>query len=371
MITSRVYPGVLFLALLIGCSTVDDDLVIEEREGVEYVTNLGGLDSTGFPLRFELEQSFGAEDGPLEESIADVSTLAVDAKGNLYVLDRRNSWLMAFDASGTHLWNAGREGTGPGELMGARDMALLDGEIHISNQYGTRLDAWNTSGEHIGTVPLPDEIGQGATFEGYISRTMVFSTGSPKAISSTLWFFDADTHAFVDSITFRQDFEQEIPGQISQMMVADASGYRVMVASSTEDYTVWIVTPDGKLERQVRLGVDHLWAPTVIENMFVPSVGIRKMISLSDGGMLVYVMVQKTDPAESARRRMAGEASSPTGRLTTLDHFDSTGRYLGSMTKHDGNLDIGTPHSVGPDGRLYTTVRTPYPAVRRYRIVRE
>jgi|GEM_PF-2436578 len=366
---SRKRFVLLLLMALIGCSRSEENVISEVREGVEYISNLSGLDTTRFPLRFELEQIIGVEEGSVEESIAGIRSMAVDNMGNVYVLDDRNSRLMAFDSAGNHLWNASRQGEGPGELSAPRKMALLGDQLHVSNQRGTRIDAWNTSGEYLGTIPIPQQVGSSATFEGYISDTMVFSTGTPKAVSTTLWFFDAHSRALLDSLTFRQEMDQIIPGQISQTMYVDVTQDNVVIAGATSDYVFWTMNRLGMLEREVRLNADHLWGPSVIENMFIPYIGIRKMLSLPGGEEMVFVMVPNTDPAESMRRRMAGEATNSTGSLTSLDLFDPKGIYQGSMIRHDGHLAIGTPHHVGQDGKLYTTVQTPYPAIRRYRVL--
>lgn len=369
MTAFRPLFGLCVLAILSGCSFDEEATVVEVLNGVEFVTNLGELDSLRFPLTFELDRTFGVEEEPFDQSIASVRSLEVDRNGNLYILDSRNSRLMAFDSSGAHLWNAGSNGSGPGEIMAPRSIALFGDMVYVANQRGTRIDTWSTtSGEYAGTVPFPDKVAAGATLEGIASRRMIFSSGTPKSVASTLWFANVETHELLDSMTFKQEIEQQIPGQISQLMNVDVSANGIRIAGATNEYLFWMLDSSGRMERKVEWSVHHLWGPTVMGNLFVPYVGIRKMMSLSNGATLVYVMVPKTDPAVSTQRRMAGEASASSGSLTTLDFFDSDGSYQGSMIKDDGYLDIGTPQIVGPDGSLYTTVSTPFVAVRRYRV---
>lgn len=103
----------------------------------------------------------------------------------------------------------------------------------------------------------------------------------------------------------------------------------------------------GSIEPPVRLASGHLLAqgawPTNIDD---PAAWIR-------------LMVEGADLPEREYRRV-------------LDLFDREGRWLANLTwDHPERPEFGAIRSVGPDGRLYTTVTDPFPQVRRYRVVIE
>lgn len=124
---TRKSPGgcLLFLTVaahlsLAGCGTPAGEPgwtgTIEERDGVTRVSNpaeglWAGEEDAGFSL--ELEQVFGVAAEPADAILAFITGLAVDGDGNVYVLDRSASALVAFAPDGEVLWRREGEGEGP------------------------------------------------------------------------------------------------------------------------------------------------------------------------------------------------------------------------------------------------------------------
>jgi DNA-binding beta-propeller fold protein YncE len=91
--------------------------IIEERDGVVYVTNPQHPTNENAGLGFEEELSIGREDGKAENVFSRVGGIDVDETGNIYVLDLMDANVRVFDSRGKYLRTIGRKGQGPGEVQ--------------------------------------------------------------------------------------------------------------------------------------------------------------------------------------------------------------------------------------------------------------
>jgi 6-bladed beta-propeller len=64
----------------------------------------------------QIVHRIGALDEPAPEAFGRIADLAVDAEGQIYVLDAQAAEVRVFTAQGQHVRSFGREGDGPGEL---------------------------------------------------------------------------------------------------------------------------------------------------------------------------------------------------------------------------------------------------------------
>ncbi|NBB86361.1 MAG: hypothetical protein GVY12_09135, partial [Bacteroidetes bacterium] len=113
---------------LVACGTDagdTDGFTLDERDGIPYAINSATTVWTpnDAPLQFEMEQTFGVADAPEEAMLAGTSSVVVDGEGVVYLLDRGNHRLVAFNPDGTVRWSQGREGEGPGEFQNAFGLA--------------------------------------------------------------------------------------------------------------------------------------------------------------------------------------------------------------------------------------------------------
>lgn len=78
--------------------------------------------------------SIGKADGAEHEMFGEVTSVAFDATENLYVLDRQNGRVMAYDRTGRFLRQIGKKGQGPGELIQPVQMVIAgDGTVVVSD----------------------------------------------------------------------------------------------------------------------------------------------------------------------------------------------------------------------------------------------
>ncbi len=85
--------------------------------GLVVVTFAGNLPAQSVPTLGEVI-TIGRADGPGPYVFGSVEDVALDAKGNLYVLDGLNAEVRAFDHRGRHIGSLGRIGRGPAEFVG-------------------------------------------------------------------------------------------------------------------------------------------------------------------------------------------------------------------------------------------------------------
>ena len=93
--------------------------------------------------------SAGGEVGELKEPDA----LTVDSKGNIWVADTANSRIEEFNEKGECLQAFGKVGTGNGELKGPEGIAIdSHGDVWVSDTYNDRIEEFNGKGEYLKTV---------------------------------------------------------------------------------------------------------------------------------------------------------------------------------------------------------------------------
>jgi hypothetical protein len=83
-----------------------------------------------------------------------VEDLAVDATGNVYVLERGNKSVRVFDQRGRYLRTFGSEGQGPGELQDPHGIIVAGDAVVVPDMGNGRVNRWSLDGEYIGTSTM-------------------------------------------------------------------------------------------------------------------------------------------------------------------------------------------------------------------------
>ena len=148
--------------LVVGCQSDAHEVSIEERDGVLHIRNAGpGLwaDRDASPIDFDLEQTYGTDDGT-DAMLGDARTFVADDTGHLYVFDRQTSQLKGFAPDGTLRWTAGRQGEGPGEFQNPfhdRVLTLDESNLYVLHQMGTRIEHFDTDGSYIDSYSIGED----------------------------------------------------------------------------------------------------------------------------------------------------------------------------------------------------------------------
>ncbi|MCX6567424.1 MAG: 6-bladed beta-propeller [Candidatus Aminicenantes bacterium] len=98
---------------------------------------------------FELELTIRESESTNTFSFARLASLLVDADGNIYALDARESNIKVFSARGQFLRTIGRQGNGPGELVTPVYMDLFNStELAVLDAQSRRLTFFGLNGEY-------------------------------------------------------------------------------------------------------------------------------------------------------------------------------------------------------------------------------
>jgi len=371
---------VLLLPLL-ACGTDAGDpdaFTLDERDGVTYAINTATTHWTPdeAPLQFELEQTFGVADAPEEAMLAGTSSVVVDADGVVYLLDRGNHRLVAFNPDGSVRWSQGREGEGPGEFQNA--FGLVPGpenDLLVVNQSGQRWERWSYDGELLASYDAGRIEGA-----GFFLSPLGFHNDQPIASSSAMneepqrfMRVNLDALAVVDTL-FARPLGFELPEFFGYGVSTRLEGDRLWVADGTS-YVLEEYTLDGRLVRQIeRTDESGLLPPGMYagEQSARMSTFSRLSTPLRLGDHLLvhsYWPTNLTDPDAHVRRQAREQDVPEVTYDAALDLFTAEGQLRGRIHYQDmQTAAIGRPMAVGPDGKLYTTTADPFPQVRRYAV---
>jgi hypothetical protein len=374
--------------MLVACGTEVHEWqgIIEERDGVVYVENppeglWDGRDRA--PVRLELEQVFGVDLEPEEAVLAFPMGVAVDGNGNVYVVDRQDNSLIAFDPEGNVIWRVSSEGQGPGELNSPNSISWDGGQrLYISNQRSTRIEVFDLEGNYLKSQWLAEIDVHDGRFTGFLDPdTLVLWGFEPGQIGARIHVFEVGDswkpvgNFFADGGTDPQDQRNMAYVSVRVGEGRIRTGHRIEYRLSEFDSA-------GNLKRVITRDFRDL-APPVSVDGYVWSFGaFEAPMVLPNGYLLVPVhwatnVDSEEDILEILERTQTGGAAFSTmpdelvEMDSAFDFFDQEGRYLGSLRWEGFFPGMGFVDGIGPDGRLYTHWLDPSPRVHRYRVVIE
>jgi hypothetical protein len=105
---------------------------------------------------FEETLRIGSLDGPAALQFGAVAGVAIDSRGQVYVLDQQAGEVRVFDDGGQHVLTMGRPGSGPGELsQAAAGVFVGSGDtILVPDLLNSRVTRFAPGGEGVTGVPL-------------------------------------------------------------------------------------------------------------------------------------------------------------------------------------------------------------------------
>jgi len=124
---------------------------VKNENGIKIIDNdlKGEYEKLGKTITLEKILSIGREDGKEEELLYGMWDLAVNYKGNIYVVERKNKCVKVFDSKGKFLFKIGRGGDGPGEFREpVRIFSAPNNDVFILDQNGI-ISRFNDKGKFI------------------------------------------------------------------------------------------------------------------------------------------------------------------------------------------------------------------------------
>ena len=321
------------------------------------------------PLQFEHEQTFGTEEGPREQMLADARGLAVDASGRVYVLDMGNHRLVAFNPNGTIRWSAGRQGEGPGEFFLPQSLVWDGGgHLYVANQFGARIDVWNTDGTFQRSQSI-DGVDRPSNLSGFVDGYLVNSSTGFGNTAAHVHLIDTERWALHN--TFDIGPVHPLPEGVGIAYDVEVDGDGLWVGN-IDTYTVSRYTPEGqKTHKITRSNIDLPEIKALSREEGGPSLDIRSRVAapfrLDSGHLLVASNWQSSSDSEEEQNEpsMGFEGT----YSSAVDLFNPEGTFMGRLQWNGQHIPgIGELRSIGPDGKLYTFHSDPFPQVRRYAI---
>ena len=149
----KVVCPLLASLVFTACGGAAGDAAAEAGEA-----SLDGPDRMIEPVAEDV-YTVGALEGEAWETFGNVSDVAFDDAGNLYILDRDAGHIVKVSPQGEYLQTIGRRGDGPGELSGPLGLALMPDERVVVFDFSRQgFQVFSTEGEFIESVTLtPDE----------------------------------------------------------------------------------------------------------------------------------------------------------------------------------------------------------------------
>lgn len=372
-----VLGGVL---LVIGCSSDGDRSEVRgsDRTQIEHTATNVWEDHGTAPLQFKHEQTFGTAEEPSERVLADVHGLTVDEKGTVYILDRGNHRLVAFNSDGSVRWTTGRPGQGPGEFFLPQALVWNGGKhLYVSNQFGARIDVWDTTGTFRARHAL-DAVERPSGLSGVVGKYL---------ISTSTGFGDTPPHVHVidaKTWTLRESFDigssQGLPeGTGVTFDVSVDPEERAFWAGNIATYSVRRYMLDGTKTHEItRSNIALPEIKALGRDEGGPRLETRSRVAAPlrlDSGHLLVASNWQTNPEEHMAGsdvesgHTAGRTRFEDGYASAVDLFDPEGAFMGRL-QWDGEPipGIGQLRTVGPNEKLYTYRSDPFPQVRRYAV---
>jgi outer membrane protein assembly factor BamB len=372
---SRFWVVALIVSLVItGCSESPSTFTTEERDGVTHALNQQGWnvwsDSAAAPLQLTREQTYGTNEGSGPAFLGGIRGVAVDSTGTVYVLDDENHRLVAFNPDGSVRWSGGRQGQGPGEFQDPSGLIVGPDRLYVENQFGRQIDIWTTEGDFVDRHTFPEEISL-VDLVGFAEDHLIVSeTGFGKE-PQQIHALDPGSWDRVHS--FPVDLDLDLPEGLASSASVTTVGDSIYVSRVTE-YTLRRYGTDGTLGRQIERGVDVLVGPGVYTSGDSRGIRVYSSLSaptrLSTGHFLVSASwPTNVDDPNAHYRRSQNDTADEVIYAASLDLFEASGRYVGSLRWDDRRSPpFGRIASLGPNGTLYTTTNDPFPQVRRYEV---
>jgi hypothetical protein len=316
------------------------------------------------------ELRIGESSGRPESSFGQVSGIAVDGQGRIYVADEQNMNVKVFDSRGDWERTVGRPGQGPGEIGRAYDVFVNSrGEIAVPDGQSRKLHLFSSAGTFLrslsfGTrfpmesVPGPDD--------GYyvlsIGRSDEGSRFELASIDASLKPVAVLMHLDVPRGPLRMSLDENIP-----LFTSRPDGGIVLGYPKTDEY---------RLESRDRRGRATEIITREFEPVRIPQSLLEKARSSQSAG--IDVKLPTHFPAFS---RIMTDAEGFIFALTppyelenttfTWDVFDRGGRYL-AVVRLPGSITLIMNHKncyQWRGGKLYAVVEDEdgYHTVKRFR----
>jgi hypothetical protein len=360
-----ILARVAVLLACLGCGTS----LTAAAEGVPLVANADVPRDGSIDLHLEEAWRAGGPDDDLIFGM--ITQVRQDDEGRLYVMDAQLSQVHVYAPDGTHLRTLFREGDGPGEIRGPRDIVLLDdGRVGAVQEMPGKLIFVDRQGDPAGELEI-----DGGGHGGFCQTFSAFTDGELLLVSGFLQSPGSDPGhmtqtSFLSRCNAQGERTVDFAVTVNDIVLADfvfdearhlapywwaagvAPGGRVYVAPDLDRYEIRVHAADGTLERVITREYEA-WPRTRAEKeAFVA------MVRAIYHGAPIEVQVAPRDDEPVILSMQRGLRVQPDGTLwvlttrgvrepapgamATFDVFDPDGTFTHQVNVHgpwDGRSD--------------------------------
>lgn len=322
-------------------------------DGVRYVDN--PADGMLPPLVTEAKELWrvGGDADDENETFGVIEALAVDSKGDVYLLDRQLSVVRVFTANGEYARSIGREGEGPGEFRSGLGLFFTPQEqLAVLQGSPPRAVRFTTDGKPAGDLGLGDseEMSMGSFSQARRQGDHIVALGVRRKYSEQaleqIWFLaridgEGKVVARPHEETRRLEyanliFEEKVWDTFQDRWAVGPTG-RIYAAVDYEPYSVKVWSPEGSLEMVVgrdyeihkRSEQQKQERVRYYEGMTKRTPGLKLEIAPS------FKSVSRLHVRDDGRLWVLpsrGAYNRAEGTIGSFDVFDGQGRYLRQVT---------------------------------------
>lgn len=355
----RLFPLIAVLLIILSASAAGMDRILFSRqtkiktEDRVVVMRNRKIPAPEVKAELVLKEQFtiGAEAGPQMVTLEDPTYIAAGDDGLIYVADRKAVQVKVFGPNGKFLRSIGKQGQGPGEVGGIRDISFTPArEILVNDTRTKRLHYFTLEGKFLRSVTAPSTIG----FEGpsQDSRGRIFAVQTAivmdRAISELVEFtaeMKKVRTLFSIQIAKYPDFNPVGP-QIQFLPAADGG----LIWGVTTQYEINVLDADGQLVKKILKDYDPLPVTKEYRDKLIKEAGFDpSYVKFSD--RFPAFLDFRNDDDGRLYIRLYETTTDESGNV--YDVFDPDGRYMARA------VIKGTKTPAFRHGRIYTIEQAP------------
>jgi hypothetical protein len=250
----------LLWAILIFLITINlagaDKIEVKTINGVQVVFNpKNPAPPKGEPTKLVLKEEFSLGEGKKEEEIfSEISSIAVDDEGNIYLLDRKENKILVFDKKGKYLRSFGKKGQGPGEMSGPVGIHLTPAkELLVEDSLNQRFIFFSLDGKFLKSISTAKFLAlAGVELDSQgnmIAQHVVFANNK---INREIKKFDKDLNPLFTIATY--DFPNILVEKVnpfSFLIIYRVNKDGTILISNLDQYEIKVLNSEGKVIKRI------------------------------------------------------------------------------------------------------------------------
>ena len=260
----KLLSFLLIVIFLVSCSKKNGELNYEKKiiNNVENVINENRPLYNEFKLDTLLITFVDGGDDSLDNSeknlIKNIADISIDSKGDVFILDGRESKIHKYDKNGKFITRFGRKGNGPGEFIHCYSMMLKNDTIYIPNKRDGKIIVFDLEGNFVRNISpenseIPHKLSSfGDNFLGS-RRGIVFVDGKGMN-ENNLKIYDKNLQVLKTVYNYDEFRDYSKPFNPTDDFVSFANtDSSIFVALNSEDkYQVAVYDKKGELQQVIK-----------------------------------------------------------------------------------------------------------------------